>query len=112
MNPYSKSKIVDDESSGEEIATEKISWTTADDAFYTLTTFAKNRPCYSAQREMQLHILYSTFLQKREECTKQADIHQVFQISPTRISSLIQRNGSDEARWSVSVRGECSVIGW
>jgi len=36
MNPYSKSKIIDNESSDEEIATEKISWAKAADAYSTL----------------------------------------------------------------------------
>jgi len=36
INPYSKSKIIDNESSDEEIATEKISWAKAADAYSTL----------------------------------------------------------------------------
>jgi hypothetical protein len=40
--------------------------------------FAESQPCYSAQEIMQLHILHSNFLQKQKECTKQADIHQMF----------------------------------
>ena len=42
-------------------------------------TFAKRRPCYSVQEELQLRIVHSTFLQKRKECTRQADIHHVVQ---------------------------------
>jgi len=66
MNPYAKSKIIDNESSDEEVTTEKISWAKAADAYSTLMTFAKSRPCYSAQEEMQIRILDSSFLQKRK----------------------------------------------
>ena len=115
MNPYSKSKIVDDESSGEEIATEKISLAKAADAYSTLLTVAKSRPCYSAQGEMQLRVLHSAFFSKTKRM-HQASRHSPgvpeSLSSPTRISSLIERNGSDEAGWSVSIRGESSGIGW
>jgi len=58
--------------------------------------------------------LHSTSLQKGKECTRLADFYQVFQkaCKSTWISSFIQRNGSDEARWSVSICGESSGLGY
>jgi hypothetical protein len=73
MNSHPESKILGNSSSDEEIAREKISWAKA------LLKFVKSWLCYSAQKVMQLHILHSTFLQKRKECTKQADVRQMFQ---------------------------------
>jgi len=63
----------------EEVTREKISWAKAADACSALPKFVKSWPCYSAQEVVQLHILHSTFLQKQKECTKQADIRQMFQ---------------------------------
>ena len=74
MNSDPESKILGNASSDEGIAREKIYWDEAADAYSTLVKFAKSWPCYSTQEVMQLHILHSTFLQKRKECTKQADI--------------------------------------
>jgi hypothetical protein len=91
LSPFSESKILDNESSNEEIATEKISWAKASDAYSTLLKFSKSRPCCLAQEVRQLRILHFTFLPNRKEGTKQADIHQMFRqpVSPTRISGLI-----------------------
>jgi len=60
-------------------------------------TFAKSRSCYSAQEEMQLRILHSTFLQKRKECTKQADIHQVVQKASKSHTDL--QSYPEERQW-------------
>ena len=77
MSPDSGSKILDNESSNEEIATEKISWAKASDTYSTLVKFAKSRPCYLAQEVRQLHILHSNLLQNRKE----VQIHQMFQTT-------------------------------
>jgi hypothetical protein len=81
LSPDSESKILDNESSNEEIATEKISWAKPSDTYSTLLKFAKSRPCYLAQEVRQLHILHSTFLPNRKEGTKQADIRQMLQTT-------------------------------
>jgi hypothetical protein len=57
---------LENESSDEEIVTEKFSWAEGAGAYSTLLKFAKIRPCYSAQEVMQLHILHSTFQRKRK----------------------------------------------
>lgn len=44
LSPDSESKILDNESSNEETATEKISWAKPSDAYPTLPKFAKSRP--------------------------------------------------------------------
>jgi len=72
MKPDSESKTPENESSDEEIVTERISWTKAADTYFTLLKVAENQPFYSAQEVMQPLILHSTFLHKRTECTKQA----------------------------------------
>ena len=92
----------------------KISWAKAADAYSTLLKFVKSWSCYSAQEVMQLHILHSTFLQKRKECTKQAGIRQMFQQACNSHTDLhyYPEQGSDEGGWTVSVRGESSGIGW
>ena len=41
VNPYSKSKIIDNESSNEEIAAEKICWAKAADAYSALNDFCQ-----------------------------------------------------------------------
>jgi hypothetical protein len=64
MNPDSESKTLENESFGEEIVREKISWAKAAVSYSALLKFAKSQPCISAQEEMQLHILHSTFLQE------------------------------------------------
>jgi len=79
MNSGSENKILGNEPSDKEIITEEISWAKAADAYSTLLTFAKSRPCYLAQEVTQLHFLHSTFLQQQNQCTKQADICQIFQ---------------------------------
>jgi hypothetical protein len=79
MNTDPESNILGNSSSDEEIAREKIPWAKAADAYSTLLKFVKSWPCYSVQEVMQLHILHSTFLQKRKECTKQANIRQMLQ---------------------------------
>jgi hypothetical protein len=56
MNPDSESKTLENESSGEEIVREKISWAKAALSYSTLLKFAKSQPCISTQEEMQLHI--------------------------------------------------------
>jgi hypothetical protein len=73
MDPDPESKMLDNELSDKEIATENISWAKAADAYSTLLKFAKSRPCYLAQEVVQLHILQSAFLQTQKECTKLAD---------------------------------------
>lgn len=75
---YEDSKILEKESSDEEITTEKISWAKAANANSALLNFAKSQQYYS-QEVMQLHIFHSTFMQKRKECTNQADIRQKFE---------------------------------
>lgn len=79
MNPDFEIKTLENESSEEGIVTEKISWAKNSDAYSTFVTFANSRPCYSGQEIMQLHILRSTFLQKRKRFTKQAHFRQVLQ---------------------------------
>ena len=79
MNSDPESKILGNSSSDEEVAREKISWAKVADAYSALLKFVKSWPCYSAREVMQLHILHSTFLQKQKECTKQANIRQMFQ---------------------------------
>ena len=81
LSPDSESKILDNESSNEEFATEKIYWAKASDVYSRLPKFAKSRPCYLAQEVWLLHILHSTFLPNRNEGTKQADIRQIFHIT-------------------------------
>jgi len=76
LSPDSESKVLDNESSNEEIATEKISWAKSSDVYSTLPKFAKSRPCYLAEEVWLLHILHSAFLPNRNEGTKQADIRQ------------------------------------
>jgi hypothetical protein len=67
VNPDSESNTLENESSDEEIVTEKISWAEGAGACSTLLKFAKRRPRYLAQEVvMQLHILLSTFQQKRK----------------------------------------------
>jgi len=61
LSPDSESKILDDESSNEEIATEKISWDKSSDTYSTRLKFAKNRACYLVQEVRQLHILHFAF---------------------------------------------------
>jgi hypothetical protein len=56
MKSDAESKTLENESSEEEIVTEKISWAKAADAYSTLLKFANRRPYYSAQEVMQLHI--------------------------------------------------------
>ena len=56
LSPVNESKILDNESSNEEIATKKISWAKASDVSFTLPKFAKIRPCYLAQEVWLLHI--------------------------------------------------------
>jgi hypothetical protein len=56
LSPVNESKILDNESSNEEIATKKISWAKASDVSFTLPKFAKSRPCYLAQEVWLLHI--------------------------------------------------------
>ena len=46
MNPDSESKTLENESSEEEIVTEKISWAEGAEACSTLLKFDKRRPCY------------------------------------------------------------------
>ena len=64
IKPDSESKTLENESSDEEIFTEKISWPQTADTYSTLLKFTKTQTCYLAQELMQLHILHSTFLQK------------------------------------------------
>lgn len=64
MNPGSESKILENESSGEETVTEKIFWAKAADGCSTYLKLSESVPCYSVQEIMQLHILLSNFLQK------------------------------------------------
>ena len=79
MNSGSESKTLENEFSDKEIIIEKISWGKAADAYSTLLKFAKSRPCHLAQEVMQLHFLHSTSLQQQNQCTKQANIRQIFQ---------------------------------
>lgn len=64
MNPHSENKTLKNESSDEEIITEKISWAEAADSYSTLLKFAKSQPCIAAQEIIQLPISYSNFLQE------------------------------------------------
>jgi hypothetical protein len=84
LSPDSESKILDDESSNKEIATEKIPWDKSADTYSTRLKFAKNQPCYLVHevRQLQLHILHSTFpVESKKKGTKQADIRQMFQTT-------------------------------
>jgi hypothetical protein len=100
MSPDSESKIIDNESSDEFIATEKIAG-----AYSTLLKFAKSQPCHSVQEVMELYILHYTSLHKQKECTKEVDICLVFKksVSHTWTLQLYPKNGSDKTRWSVSI---------
>jgi hypothetical protein len=64
MNPGSECTILENESSDEEIVTEKIFWAKAADACSALLKISESRPCYSAQEITQLHTLLSNFLEK------------------------------------------------
>jgi hypothetical protein len=79
MNTGSENETLENEFSDKESITEKISWAKAVDAYYTLLKLVKSQPCYLAQEVMQLQFLHSNFLQQQNQCTKQADICQIFQ---------------------------------
>nr|XP_014431724.1 jerky protein homolog [Pelodiscus sinensis] len=67
-----KSKDTDKGSEEEDFSEEdKITWEKAASAFDTIIKFAERQPCYTAQDVMQLHILHSTFMQKRQKISKQ-----------------------------------------
>jgi hypothetical protein len=72
MKPDSESETPENESLYEEIVTERIFWAKAADTYFMLLKVTENQPFYSAQKIMQLLILYSTSLHKQKECTKQA----------------------------------------
>jgi hypothetical protein len=110
MNPDSVSKILDHESSDEDIVTEKISWAKPAGAYTTFLKSAGIRPCYSTQEVAQLHILYFTFLREQKECTKQADICQVFKKTLKSHTDL--QSYTEGRQWSVIIRGENSSIRW
>jgi hypothetical protein len=110
VSPDSEGKILVYELSDEEIVTENLCWAKAADAYSTLLKFAESRPCYLAQELIQLHILYFTFLREQKECTKQADIRQVFQKAIKSHADLLSYQGGRQ--WSVSIREESGGIGW
>jgi hypothetical protein len=97
MNSDPENRILDNASS-DEIAIEKISWDKAADAYCTLLKFVNCWPCYSAQEVMQLHFAFYFFCKNE----KNAPSKQTFArcsskpVSPTRISIIIQRKGSNE----------------
>uniref|UniRef100_A0A8C0JEN1 Uncharacterized protein n=1 Tax=Chelonoidis abingdonii TaxID=106734 RepID=A0A8C0JEN1_CHEAB len=64
---------------------DKITWGKAASAFDTIITFAERQPCYTAQEVMQLHILHSTFMQKRQKTSKQADVRDLVKKTAFRI---------------------------
>jgi hypothetical protein len=82
MNSGPESGILNNASSDEEIAIDKISWAKAADAYSTVLKFVKSWPCYSAQEVIQLHILHSTFSAKTKK------IHQASRHSPAVPASL------------------------
>ncbi|XP_038601920.1 jerky protein homolog [Tachyglossus aculeatus] len=67
---------------------DEVTRSEAASAFGTLVKFAERQPCYSAQEVLQLHVLHSAFMQKRQKTRKQADIRKPF----TRASrALVER---------------------
>ncbi|XP_064419100.1 jerky protein homolog [Latimeria chalumnae] len=81
VNPE-KPKESDKDSEEEDFSEEaKITWANAASAFDTLIKFAERQHCYSAQEVMQLHILQSNFLQKRQASSKQADIRHLLKMA-------------------------------
>jgi len=108
MNPDSEGKGLVYELSDEEIVTENLCWAKAADTYSPLLKFAESRPCYLAQEVMQLRILYFTFLREQKECTKQADIRQVFQKALKSQTDLLSY--PEGRQWSVSIREESGGI--
>lgn len=113
MNPCSKSKIIDNEFSDEEIATEKISWAKAADAYSTLNDVCQ-KPAMSLVTGRNAVFCIPLFCKNEKNAPSKQTFTRCSRkpLSPTRISSLVKRNGSDEAGWSVSIHGESSGIGW
>jgi len=63
MNPASENNTLENQFS-DEVSAIKTSWTKAAYMYSILLTFAKSWPCCWSQEVMQLHIFYSTLLQK------------------------------------------------
>jgi hypothetical protein len=102
VNPDSDSNTLENESSDEEIVTEKISW--AEGAERVLHFWSSLKDGHVTTYTL----LLSTLQRKRKEFIRIPPPD--FPERATRISSRIQ-NSSDEAEWSVSIRGESSSIG-
>jgi len=64
MDTDSENETLENESSDEEIITQKISWAKAADSYSTLLKSAKSQPCIAAQEIIQLPISHSAFLQE------------------------------------------------
>uniref|UniRef100_A0A8C0IT06 HTH CENPB-type domain-containing protein n=1 Tax=Chelonoidis abingdonii TaxID=106734 RepID=A0A8C0IT06_CHEAB len=78
LNPET-SKNTDRDSEEEDFSEEdKITLRKASSVFDTIIKFAERQPCYTAQEVMQLHVLRSTFMQKRQKTINQADIRDLF----------------------------------
>ncbi|XP_005302607.2 jerky protein homolog [Chrysemys picta bellii] len=81
-----KSKDTDKDSEEDDFSEEdKITWGEAASAFDTIIKFAERQPCYTAQEVMQLHMLHSTFMQKRQKTSKQADIRDLVKKAASRV---------------------------
>uniref|UniRef100_A0A452ICH1 Uncharacterized protein n=1 Tax=Gopherus agassizii TaxID=38772 RepID=A0A452ICH1_9SAUR len=84
LNPET-SKDTDRDSEEEDFSEEdKITLGKASSVFDTIIKFAERQPCYTAQEVMQLHVLCSTFMQKRQKTINQADIRDLFKKAASR----------------------------
>ncbi|XP_025050506.1 jerky protein homolog [Alligator sinensis] len=78
VNPE-KSKVTEKDSEEEDFSEEKkISWASAASHIDNFIKFAERQSCYSAQEVMQLHIIHSDFMQKKQAASRQADIRDFF----------------------------------
>ncbi|CAM5080957.1 unnamed protein product [Natator depressus] len=98
-----KSKDTDKDSEEEDFSEEdKITWGKAASAFDTIIKFAERQPCYTAQEVMQLHILHSTFMQKRQKTCKQADIRELGKKTASRVCHRVSTDSAQSPTPSTS----------
>ncbi|GCC36032.1 hypothetical protein chiPu_0014523 [Chiloscyllium punctatum] len=76
LNPTKESES--ERNTDEELHEVRVSWAKAAEAFQVLLKFAETQNCYTAQEVIRLHLLHSTFLQKKQDYFKLADIQDLF----------------------------------
>ena len=70
--------IQQDEGEDEEEEKEKKSWKEVQEHFQHVIDFVEQSPHYNSLEVMQFHIAFNTFLKKKANSCKQADIRELF----------------------------------